>query len=194
MYSRHEHTLNYIQFSGLQQRLASRRSITQALPNDQPGIPLPASFHGSPMELKKDPENALAVVNRRGKPHLMITATCNPEWPAIVDNLQPGQQACDRPDLCCRVFKIKLHKIMADLNSRNVFRPYEYHMYVIEFQKRGLPHAHIIVKFKNNGPDRMNDIDSWVWTQLPDASIANGVVREKVLKFMIPKSCGWSQH
>ena len=39
-----------IQFSGLQQRLASRRSITQASPNDQPDILLPASFHGSPYE------------------------------------------------------------------------------------------------------------------------------------------------
>ena len=69
---------------------------------------------------------------------------------------------------------------MADLKSGNVFGPYDYHMDVIEFQKRSLPHAHIVVEVKNDGPDRMNDIDSWVWAQLPDASIANGVFREKV--------------
>ena len=57
-------------------------------------------------------------------------------------------------------------------------------MYVIEFEKRGLPHAHIVVKFKNDSPDRTNDIDSWVWAQLPDASIANGVLREKVSKIL----------
>ena len=63
------------------------------------------------MKRKKYTEDALAVVNRKGKPHLMITVTCNPEWPARIDNLQPGQQAFDRPDLCCRVFKFKLHEI-----------------------------------------------------------------------------------
>ena len=58
---------------------------------------------------------------------------------------------------------------MADLKSGNVFGPYDYHMYVIELHKRGLQHAHIALEFKNDGPDRMNDIDFWVWAQLPDA-------------------------
>ena len=138
MYSRHEqHTLNYVEFSGLQQKLATMPSLREASANDNPGKNSPASYHASPMKRKKDTQDALAIVKRRGKPHLIITVTCNPEWPEIVDNLLNGQQACDRPDLCCRVFKIKLN----DLKSGNVFGPYDYHMYVFEFQRRGLPHV-----------------------------------------------------
>ena len=56
----------------------------------------------------------------------MTTVTRNPNWPPIVDNLQLGQQVYDCPDLCCRMSnKIKLHEIMADLNSGNIFGPYE---------------------------------------------------------------------
>ena len=38
----------------------------------------------------------------------MITMTCNQLWPEIMQNLLSGQLACDRPDLCRSVVKIKL--------------------------------------------------------------------------------------
>ena len=116
-------------------------------------------------------------MSRKGKPHLMITMTCNPFWPEIVQNLLHGQQASDRPDLCCRIFKIKLGVLMSHLKNGKVFGPYDFHMSVIEYQKRGLPHAHVIVKFKNAGPDVLNQMDSWVWAQLPDKSIAGDCER-----------------
>ena len=53
-----------------------------------------------------------------GRPHLMVTVTCNGFWPEIQQNLLPGQCAMDRPDLCNRVFKIKLKAIMRDLISK----------------------------------------------------------------------------
>lgn len=97
----------------------------------------------------------------------MITVTCNPEWPEIVANLEPHQTATDRQDLCCRVFHVKLAKIMADLKGGKVFGEYDYHMYVIEFQKRGLPHSHILIKFKGDGPDTRNEMDKWVLVHRP---------------------------
>ena len=33
-------------------------------------------------------------------------------------------------------------------------------------------------------------MDKWVWARIPDDSIANGLLREKVLKYMIHKPCG----
>lgn len=135
-------------------------------------------------------EDALAIVNRLGKPHLMITVTCNPNWREIVYNLQHGQRAHDRPDLCCGVFKLKLKAIMADLKNGNLFGEYDYHMYVLEFPKHGYPHARIVVKFKGVGADQLGQMDSWVWAQLPNASIANGHLRTKVLGFMIHRPCG----
>ena len=185
-----EDQLTCIESEPIQKRLATARSISQTSSTEKPGQLLPVSFHGPPAKRKHDTEDALAVVNRKGKPHLMITMTCNPLWPEIVQNLLPGQQASDRPDLCCRVFKLKLAVLMSHLKSGNVFGPYDYHMSAIEYQKRGLPQAHVIVKFKNAGPDILNQMDSWVWAQLPDASIAGGELREMVLKYMIHKPCG----
>lgn len=63
-------------------------------------------------------------------------------------------------------------------------------MYVIEFQTRGLPHSHIVVKFKGDGPDTLNEMDKWVWAQLPSEDIAGGVLRERVLTFMVHRPCG----
>ena len=79
---------------------------------------------------------------------------------------------------------------MAELKSGKVFGPYLAHLGVIEFQKRGYPHAHLVYSFKSKGPQHLNDMDKWVWARIPDDSIANGLLREKVLKYMIHKPCG----
>lgn len=132
----------------------------------------------------------MSIVNRRGRPHLFITITFNANWREVTDNLLPGQSAYDRPDLCCRIFKLKFKEIMSVLKSGKVFGPYDSHLSVIEFQKRGFPHAHILMTFKNAGPDALHEIDKWVWVQLPREDIAGGKLREKVLKYMIHKPCG----
>ena len=114
----------------------------------------------------------------------------NANWPEITSNLLPGQTAYDRPELCCRVFNMKLEEIMAGLKSCKVFGPYMAHLGVIEFQKRCYPHAHLVYTFTSQGPQRMNEMDKWVWARIPDENIANGLLRGKVLKYMIHKPCG----
>lgn len=191
MYSRfEEETLTFAETNQMQVRLASFRSIAKSSGTGTPRKLLPASFHGSPAKRKRDTEDALAVVNRRGRPHVMITITCNPLWPKIVRNLEPHQIATDGPDLCCRVFKIKLSQIMAELKSGKVFGEYHFHLSCIEYQKRGLPHAHVCIKFKGNGPNTPQLIDSWIWAQLPSETIAQGALRENVIKYMVHRPCG----
>jgi hypothetical protein len=51
----------------------------------------------------------------------------------------------DRPDLVARVFKQKKDQLMNDLIVGEVLGKVVAHMHVIEFQKRGLPHAHILL-------------------------------------------------
>jgi hypothetical protein len=53
----------------------------------------------------------MAVVARLGKPDLFITFTCNPQWPDITSELEPGQTATDRPDLVARVFRLKVKAV-----------------------------------------------------------------------------------
>lgn len=47
--------------------------------------------------------NAMAIVQRFGKPDYFITMTCNPYWEEIIGNLEPGQEPQDRPELVARV-------------------------------------------------------------------------------------------
>ncbi|CAM9337287.1 unnamed protein product, partial [Scytosiphon promiscuus] len=189
-YSRQEdNTLDYMSSARCQKRITSYNAITGARSGDQTGKRLPTSFHASPANRKRRQLDGMAVVARKGKPSLMVTITCNGMWPEIQANLLPGQIAMDRPDLCNRVFKIKLKAIMRDLNH-NLFGQSEYTMSVIEFQKRGMPHAHVVIKFKGLSPEARHEVEQWVWTNLPDARIAGGKLREKVIKFMVHQKCG----
>ena len=72
---------------------------------------------------KKDSYDAMSVVARKGKPHLSVTMACNGNWPEIQDNLLSGQCALDRPDLCNRVFRVKLKALMHDLTHNNSAKP-----------------------------------------------------------------------
>ena len=72
-----EERLSFAENSPLQQRLASDRSIRNSSNGENPGKILPTSHPGSPAKRKSDTEDALAVVNRKGRPHLIITVTMN---------------------------------------------------------------------------------------------------------------------
>ena len=65
--------------------------------------------------------------------------------PEIKNVLKDGQTPQDRPDIVARVFKLKKDQLMQDLKTGHVLGKVVAHMHVIEFQKRGLPHVHILV-------------------------------------------------
>ena len=90
-------------------------------------------------------QDAMAIVRYFGKPDLFITFTCNPKWPEITKELLPYQIAADRPDLTSRVFHIKLQELLKDLCTKQCLGKVIAYVYVVEFQKRGLPHAHILL-------------------------------------------------
>ena len=71
--------------------------------------------------------------------------TCNPSWPEIVSNIGVGESAKFRPDIVVRVFKPKLKALIEGLTLKKIFGKVEAIIYTIEFQKRGLPHAHILL-------------------------------------------------
>ncbi|XP_073035171.1 uncharacterized protein [Primulina eburnea] len=111
-------------------------------------IVLPASFIGGPRDMRRRYLDAMALVRTFGKPDLFITMTCNPEWKEIKDNLKEGQKAQDRPDLTSRVFRAKLHDLKTQIIKKEIFGKVAAYVYVIEFQKRGLPHVHMLVILK----------------------------------------------
>jgi len=139
MYSRiEEQHLNFI-----------RRSLPKAADDINEhdaiqNIELPASFMGSRKWASEQTADSLALARVYGPPSLFITMTCNPDWPEIKARLQPGQHSCDAPTIVVRAFKLRVQRLLTILRSK--FGKMIYMIKVIEFQKRGLPHCHIVVK------------------------------------------------
>ncbi|KAF8092248.1 hypothetical protein N665_0420s0015 [Sinapis alba] len=69
-------------------------------------------------------QDAMAICRWYGNPHLFITITDNPNWVELNDHRSAygGDSPNSRPDLECRIFKLKLDEMMADL-KKGVFFP-----------------------------------------------------------------------
>lgn len=151
---------------------------------------LPSSFTGGPRYMKQSYHDAMAVVRKYGKPNLFITFTCNPRWPEITQNLARWSAANDRPDLVARVFHAKLKQLLLDITVNNVFGNVDAYVYTVEFQKRGLPHAHILI-ILSEGSKLLTaeDVDNVVCAFLPDPATERRLF-ECVTKHMIHGPCG----
>ena len=112
-------------------------------------IILPSSFIGSPRHMTQLYQDAMSIVRKFGKPDLFITFTCNPNWPEIKEQLLYNQTANDRPDLCSRVFNMKLKSLLQDVKKGQIFGEVVGSVSVIEFQKIGLLHVHILLILKD---------------------------------------------
>uniref|UniRef100_A0A453GBK2 Helitron helicase-like domain-containing protein n=1 Tax=Aegilops tauschii subsp. strangulata TaxID=200361 RepID=A0A453GBK2_AEGTS len=108
-------------------------------------IVLPGTFPGGDRDMKKRHMDAMAIVHTYGKPDIFLTMTCNPKWEEITNELLPGQMSQDRPDIVAPVFYGKLEAMKDMLLKKMVLGVVVAYVYVVEFQKRGLPHAHFLL-------------------------------------------------
>ena len=135
----------------------------------KPRTVLPGSFIGGPRDMRSHYADALAIVRHTSKATYFVTMTCNPQWEEIVHALRHGERAEDRPDVTSRVFKMKLDQMIQDIKSGHVFGKVRAIVHVIEFQKRGLPHAHILVTIVAEEVPRDGDaLDTFICAELPD--------------------------
>jgi hypothetical protein len=153
-------------------------------------IVLPATFVGGPRYYVQCYQYAMAIVRKFGKPDLFITMTCNPQWEEIQRELEPGAGPNDRVDLIARVFKLKLDALLDDVMKKGVFGRVIGHVHVIEFQKRGLPHAHILVILANEDKPRgPADYDAMVCAEIPDPA-THPALYKVVTGSMLHGPCG----
>lgn len=119
--------------------------------------------------MKQCLQDSLALARYYRRIDLFITVTCNPNWQEITRELFPGQTPADRPDLCARVFRMKVKVIIDEIYKNGIFRKAVAYVYTIEFQGRGLPHAHMLVFLKDE--DKIltpADIDTAIRAYWPD--------------------------
>ena len=151
---------------------------------------LPSTFHGSDRNMYQNYQDAMSIVVKYGKPDIFLTMTANPRWPEVTENLLPHQEPSDRPDIISRVFHLKLQELLDDILKRHLLGHVKAHVYTIEFQKRGLPHVHMLIFLSNpDKPQDADDIDHLVSAEIPDPQ-ANEGLHNMVKKHMIHGPCG----
>uniref|UniRef100_UPI0035900D4F uncharacterized protein n=1 Tax=Myxine glutinosa TaxID=7769 RepID=UPI0035900D4F len=151
---------------------------------------LPSRFAGSPRAMQQNYQDAMAIVRKFGKPDLFITFTCNPKWTEIQENIGQHQRAEDRPDLVARVFHLKLKELIDDITKKHVLGKVRAFLYVVEYQKRGLPHAHILLMLcQEDKICTAEDIDRIVSAQVPNSN-ESPEIHSLVKSHMIHGPCG----
>jgi hypothetical protein len=88
------------------------------------------------------------------------------------------------------MFKIKLKELINDIHNKHILGRMIARIYVIEFQKRGLPHAHILIFFAEDyKPHTIKDVDCKISVELPNPE-TNRLVHETVARCMMHGPCG----
>ncbi|XP_063949104.1 uncharacterized protein LOC108203411 isoform X2 [Daucus carota subsp. sativus] len=153
---------------------------------------LPASFTGCKRYMSQYYKDSLALCRSIGHPTLFLTMTCNSKWPEIKEMMQhlPGVDISDAPDVTARVFKQKVDQLIDLIKKQNFFGRCIGLMHVIEFQKRGLPHVHMLIWLNDaDKPKNAESIDRIVSAEIPDKD-ADPVAYSAVCNYMLHGPCG----
>nr|CAD2187437.1 unnamed protein product [Meloidogyne enterolobii] len=155
----------------------------------QKKIILPSTFTGGPRNMHEHFMDAMAIVNETGKPDLFVTFTCNPNDPDILKCLFPGQNPSDRPDIVTRVFNLKKRYLLELILNKQIFGEVIGYCWVVEYQKRGLPHVHLLLTLAQKDKWRNStDIDKFIKAEIPDKK-TDIELFEIVTNFMLHGPC-----
>src|SRR6266702_599009 len=156
-------------------------------------IILPSTFTSSLCFMHKNLQNALALLCKSRGSNLFITFTANPQWREVKEALLLNQTPAQQPDIVACIFHLKVKSLINDIMQKSVFGKVEAFVYTIEYQKRGLPHIHLIVFLECSSHISMTEaVDQIVSTEFPN-EIANPHLFELVKQFMVHGPCGFGQ-
>jgi hypothetical protein len=104
---------------------------------------------------------------------LIGTQQLNPQWVEVQDAMKDRatRQAGSRYDVVSRVFRLKLAELLEDLRGGALGR-HRGHIYCVEWQKRGLPHAHILLWLEpEDKPSTPEDYDELICAEIPNPDV-----------------------
>ena len=138
---------------------------------------LPSSFTHGKRCYSQRYYDAMAVVLARQRPDLFITVTGSTlcaEMERLRDKRPTQEMIC----IANRIFAIKLKSFMQDIVKKQIFGRIVGEIWIIEYQKRGIPHAHICLcldardKLRHGTNfQRTNDfVDQMIWAEVPVAA------------------------
>ncbi len=184
----HQNQLRASLYSGLEDALRGGQDVDL----DQLGrlIVLPSSFTGSPRHMQQLFQDSMAIARYFKRVDLFLTMTANANWPEVTRELLPGQTAADRPDLVARVFQLKKKALLQEIFKDGIFGRAVAQVYTIEFQKRGLPHMHLLIFLDRR--DKLLDpaaVDSVIRATWPDP-VTEPVLFNAVKSLMVHGPCG----
>ena len=110
---------------------------------------LPYSFTGSDRWFYNNYRDAMALICKFGKPTFFITFTFDVNCTEVTKELKTGQTTFDHPDIIFWIYEMKKKEFIHVLTVKHVLGIYITHIAVIEFQKRGVPHCHILMWIEN---------------------------------------------
>jgi Helitron helicase-like domain at N-terminus len=97
----------------------------------------------------------------------------------------------NRPDIIARVFRAKLKDLIGQIRNNEIFGIVPALVYTIKYQKRGLPHAHIIIFLAGGHAfSEPETIDNLIRAELPNRALdPNKSLTEIVKQIMIHGLC-----
>ena len=115
-------------------------------------VVLPSSFVGGPRDMSNRLQDSLRLMQIYGAPAFFVTMTCSTAaahelcraaWENSVHPTPTQFKPGDMPEMGVKVFRAQLDELVKDVRAGCV-GPYQAHCFTVEFQKRGLPHVHMI--------------------------------------------------
>jgi hypothetical protein len=164
---------NYLHHNQDKLKVKNYKGLVESLENENDlagkKVVLPSSFIGSPRAMSQLYQDAMAICRVHGPPLLFITMTANPNWPEVRDVVPEGANAADHPTEMVRIAYLKIRRLLFELvGMRRLGRVIAY-VSTIEFQKRGLPHIHLMLTLDEaDRPDTPEKIDLLVSAEIPD--------------------------
>jgi len=140
-------------------------------------------------------QDSMAICQSFHKPDIFLTMTADPNWREIQENLfvwpnEQKQTASDRPDIVVHVFEEEKNALLKEIKDGYVFGKVATIVHTIEFQKRGLPHMHLLIFLNESCKIRSaKDIDNIASAEFPDKN-ADSELFNIIAKSMVHGPCG----